>query len=63
VTGWLVEPGDAEALADRLADVLADPARAARMGTAGRARVVGQFNLETYLDATLASYRTASTEK
>jgi glycosyltransferase involved in cell wall biosynthesis len=37
-TGLLVEPGDAAALADALERALADPAAAARMGAAGRAR-------------------------
>jgi glycosyltransferase involved in cell wall biosynthesis len=36
-TGWLVEAGDAAALARCLREALADPARLARMGEAGRA--------------------------
>ena len=36
-TGWVVEPGDAAALADCLAEALSDPARLARLGAAGRA--------------------------
>ena len=63
VTGWLVEPGDAVELADRLADVLADPEQAVRMGAAGRERVVQHFDLEQYLDLTLESYRLASMAK
>lgn len=42
VTGRLVPPGDADALARALAELLADPARAAAMGEAGR-RKVGAF--------------------
>jgi glycosyltransferase involved in cell wall biosynthesis len=38
VTGLLVEPGDADALAGALDDLLADPGRRRRMGVAGRAR-------------------------
>jgi glycosyltransferase involved in cell wall biosynthesis len=38
--GLLVAPGDVAALADGLAALLADPARAAAMGAAGRAHVV-----------------------
>jgi glycosyltransferase involved in cell wall biosynthesis len=63
VTGWLVKPGDPSQLADRLADVLADREEAARMGAAGRDRVVQHFDLERYLDETLDSYRLASREK
>jgi glycosyltransferase involved in cell wall biosynthesis len=63
VTGWLVEPGDPSELADRLADVLANPDEAVRMGAAGRDRVVQHFDLERYLDETLDSYRLASSEK
>lgn len=37
-TGLLVPPGDPVALADALSSLLADPARARRMGAAGRAR-------------------------
>jgi N-acetylglucosaminyl-diphospho-decaprenol L-rhamnosyltransferase len=48
-------PGDARAAADALAAVLGDPARAARMGAAGRARVAQRFALE----AQRARYRTA----
>jgi glycosyltransferase involved in cell wall biosynthesis len=38
VTGWLVAPADAAALATAISDVLSDPARAERMATAARAR-------------------------
>jgi glycosyltransferase involved in cell wall biosynthesis len=38
-TGWVVEPSDAEGLARGLEEALADPARLARMGAAGRAWV------------------------
>jgi glycosyltransferase involved in cell wall biosynthesis len=36
-TGWLVPPGDAQALTEALAVALADPQRLARMGRAARA--------------------------
>ena len=49
-TGWVVEPGDAAALADALAEALGaalgDPARLARMGEAGRAWYEGQRRRE-----------------
>jgi glycosyltransferase involved in cell wall biosynthesis len=41
--GFLVEPGDVEALGDRLADLASDPARRERMGEAGRARVPSRY--------------------
>jgi len=37
LTGWVVEPGDPQALADALREALGDRARLARMGEAGRA--------------------------
>ncbi|MCK9240105.1 glycosyltransferase family 4 protein [Desulfocurvus sp.] len=43
LTGLLVPPGDAGALAGALLAVLGDPALAARMGAAGRARVGERF--------------------
>ena len=42
VTGLVVPPGDADALAGAVASLLADPARAARMGAAGRAALTGR---------------------
>jgi alpha-maltose-1-phosphate synthase len=42
-TGILVPPDDPAALTDALSALLADPARARRMGQAGRARVLGRF--------------------
>jgi len=38
VTGLLVEPGDADALAERMLVLARDPARAVAMGAAGRRR-------------------------
>ncbi len=46
VTGQLCPPGDAEALANVLTIVLADPARARAMGCAGRARAELLFDLQ-----------------
>lgn len=45
VTGRLVPPADPAALAAALRDVLADPARAAAMGEAGRKRVGERFGI------------------
>lgn len=43
VNGYLVEPGDVDALRTRVARLMADPALRARMGEAGRARVEAAF--------------------
>ncbi len=44
VSGRLVPPGEEEALADAILEVLADPGRARAMGEAGRARVRAEFD-------------------
>lgn len=44
VSGYLVPPGNVEALAARLRDLLSDPELRARMGAAGRAKVTADFN-------------------
>lgn len=60
VTGRLVPPRDAEALATALLGVLADPAAAAAFGAAGRARFAARFSTERMVDATLAVYAEAT---
>jgi glycosyltransferase involved in cell wall biosynthesis len=57
VTGWLVPPRDAEALADAITSALGDRAELARRGAAGRARVENEFALDLVLEQTLAVYR------
>jgi glycosyltransferase involved in cell wall biosynthesis len=49
VTGLLVPPGDETALAEAIAALLADPARAARLGEAARERVAERFTPEAQL--------------
>jgi glycosyltransferase involved in cell wall biosynthesis len=46
VEGFLIEPGDVDALADRLGRLLSDPATVKRMGHAARARVEATFAAE-----------------
>lgn len=46
-TGYLVEEGDDEALAERLARMLADPEATLAMGEAGRRFAMNDFNLQT----------------
>lgn len=55
--GWLVEPGDPSALAAAISGALADPARLARFGLAGRAIVEREFSWTAAGDATVALYR------
>jgi len=57
-TGWLVDPGDTEGLADALALALAMPAEV-RARTAERARrfVAEHFTMERFMSATLDVYR------
>ncbi len=50
-TGRVVPPGDAEALARALEDVLADPSAAAAMGTAAHARVASAASWDTVAEA------------
>jgi glycosyltransferase involved in cell wall biosynthesis len=45
-TGWLVTPGDSDALAAALLEAAADPDRRSRYGQAGRARVEADFTPE-----------------
>ena len=56
-TGWLVPPGDAGALAERLAQVLALPAPArTRMGNRARRHAVANFSVDAMQQSTLAIY-------
>lgn len=49
-TGFVVPPGDAAALADALARLIADPGRRARMGEAARARATARFSVARQVD-------------
>ena len=46
VTGFLVKPRDARALADKIAYLIKNPAMAKDMGAAGRRRVEEHFSIE-----------------
>lgn len=56
-TGYLITPGDDEALAARVAALLEEPSRARAFGEAGRARVASKFSCEARLEKTLELYR------
>jgi glycosyltransferase involved in cell wall biosynthesis len=53
-TGFLVPPGDADALGQALARVLADPDLARRLGEAGRGRAVERYSWDVIAEATAA---------
>ncbi len=55
--GFLVAPGDIDALADRLARLAADPDLRSRLGSAGRARVVPRYSVERLIDDVDELYR------
>jgi glycosyltransferase involved in cell wall biosynthesis len=55
-TGYVVAPGDDEAMAARITDLLLDPERARRMGERGRRVVEEKFSCEAQLSHTEALY-------
>jgi glycosyltransferase involved in cell wall biosynthesis len=57
LNGWLVAPGDPASLAATISGALADDARLARYGLAGRAIVEREFSWTAVGDATVALYR------
>ena len=59
VTGHVVEVGDVRALAESVAGLLADPARAAAYGAAGRAKAEERFRLRVVSEQVRAMYEDA----
>ncbi|MGH6718889.1 MAG: glycosyltransferase, partial [Alphaproteobacteria bacterium] len=59
LTGLLVPPGRADALAEAMMRLLRDPDGRRRMGEAGSARVEAEFGVERLVEGTLAAYRRA----
>lgn len=57
VSGLLVPPRDATALADAIGRLLADPARGRAMGQAGRALAQERYGIESVVAAHLGLYR------
>jgi mannosyltransferase len=57
VTGFLVPPGDVDALAAALGPLMRDPARAARIGEAARQAVVERFSVDAESEKIAAVYR------
>lgn len=57
VTGLLVEPNDAPALADAIARLMHDRKLGQRLADAGRSRVIETFNLSNCLEPLIARFR------
>lgn len=60
-TGYLVPPGDAKALAERLAAIAADAPARARMGLAAREAAASRFSVGRMVSETLALYERVAT--
>jgi glycosyltransferase involved in cell wall biosynthesis len=58
VTGFIVEPGDRQALGDRLGWLAAHPAEAEAMGAAGRRAVLERFQWTQVVERCLDAYAT-----
>jgi D-inositol-3-phosphate glycosyltransferase len=58
-TGYLVPPGDAHAMAERISVLLNDQALLARMGAAGRRWTLEMFTWDRVVDRVLECYRQA----
>jgi glycosyltransferase involved in cell wall biosynthesis len=56
-SGWLVTPGNAEALADAVLEAISDPRRLSVMGEAGRALVEREFSWSVATERLLDVYR------
>jgi len=57
VTGRLVPPGDPKALAEAMAELLEDPASAARLAAAGRERMAASFGARDQAERLAALFR------
>ena len=61
VTGFVANPFDVPAFAERVARLLRDPELAARLGRAGRARMHAHFTIDRLTDEFLEEYERART--
>jgi glycosyltransferase involved in cell wall biosynthesis len=57
ITGFIVPSDDPGALASAIVQLLADPAKAAAMGAAGKRRTAEKFTTEIMMGRTVATYR------
>jgi glycosyltransferase involved in cell wall biosynthesis len=62
-TGFLVDPGDTEALARRLAELAADPELRKRLGDEGRERVTSRYRVGRLIDDVDRLYRSLLAER
>ncbi len=58
-TGWLVPPGDPEALAAAILEIADDPDQARRIARQGRAYAARRFSLERITEELTSVYRSA----
>jgi glycosyltransferase involved in cell wall biosynthesis len=63
VTGFVVPPNDPARIAERLSWLRTHPVEAARMGEAGRRRVLAKFTWAHTVDCCLEAYRGALSER
>jgi len=63
VSGYLVAERDAAALADALAKLIGEPETRREMGTAGRCRVVDEYNMNSLNDELAEIYRQVVTDR
>jgi glycosyltransferase involved in cell wall biosynthesis len=59
VTGYIVNPFDTEAFADRMIGLLTDSDLRRRLGAAGHDRYLAEFTLERHVDRVAAIYEEA----
>jgi glycosyltransferase involved in cell wall biosynthesis len=63
VNGFLVEPGDTDAAADRLAQLARDPVLRSRLGESGRENVRERYAVDRLVDDVDRLYRSLLVEK
>ncbi|MFZ1947452.1 MAG: glycosyltransferase family 4 protein [bacterium] len=62
-TGLVFEPGSAPALAEKIAQLVADPAAVRRMGETARRRVETEFNASAHYQKLVSLYERVTTER
>lgn len=62
-SGYLIEPGDSDALAEYLSILVLDPAKAERMGEAARRRYLERYTVEHMIKALETVYQAIITER
>ena len=57
VTGYVILPGDADVLIEKLVEIYDNPIHAATMGLAGRKRIEQDFTVEKMMQQTVIVYK------